>query len=256
MNRLLRLVFVVLILFLSTLGYLHSAQAAIPTIEREALIALYNSTDGDNWTDNSGWKEPPLDIDGFAMRGTENTWHGITCDAGNTHVQRINLNSNQLAGTLPAELGNLVNLEYLVLNDNQLTGNIPPELGNLAALQCLYLFSNQLTGNIPPELGSPVNMRYLMLDSNQLTGNIPFELGSLPYLVVLYLNSNQLAGRIPTELINLTSLFLLDICDNHLYAKDPDLLDFLENLQPGWEDCQTPPYGRSMPWIPLLLLDE
>lgn len=32
--------------------------AAIPATERAALIALYNSTDGDNWTNNSGWKTP------------------------------------------------------------------------------------------------------------------------------------------------------------------------------------------------------
>ena len=55
-----------------------SACAAIPAIERAALIALYTSTDGDQWTDNSGWKEPPLAADGFALPGTEGTWYGIT----------------------------------------------------------------------------------------------------------------------------------------------------------------------------------
>ncbi|UCH97180.1 MAG: hypothetical protein JSV88_10110, partial [Candidatus Aminicenantes bacterium] len=41
--------------------------AAIPAHERAALKALYNSTNGDNWTNNNGWKTPPLDTDGFAM---------------------------------------------------------------------------------------------------------------------------------------------------------------------------------------------
>jgi hypothetical protein len=40
-------------------------------------IALYNATVGDNWSDNSGWKTPPLPSDGFAMPGTENNWYGI-----------------------------------------------------------------------------------------------------------------------------------------------------------------------------------
>jgi hypothetical protein len=31
------------------------AQAQIPTAERDALIALYNSTDGANWSNNSNW---------------------------------------------------------------------------------------------------------------------------------------------------------------------------------------------------------
>jgi hypothetical protein len=110
MNRLSKLVFILFILLLSTLGYLHSAVAAIPAIEREALIALYNSTDGDNWTNNSGWKEPPLDSDGFAMPGTENTWYGITIYSG--RVKRVGLSSNQLSGRIPPELGNLTSLTF------------------------------------------------------------------------------------------------------------------------------------------------
>lgn len=56
------------------------AYGAIPAHERAALIALYNSTDGDNWSSNGndGWKDPPLHTDGFAMPGTENPWWGIT----------------------------------------------------------------------------------------------------------------------------------------------------------------------------------
>lgn len=38
--------------------------------------------------------------------------------------------------------------------------------------------------------------------------------------------------------MNLISLVDLDICYNHLYETDFDLWTFLDNLQPGWEDCQ------------------
>ncbi len=55
-----------------------AAYTPIPQIEREALIALYNDTDGNNWTDNSGWKAPPLS-DGFAMPGTECDWNEVGC---------------------------------------------------------------------------------------------------------------------------------------------------------------------------------
>jgi len=41
--------------------------------ERGALIALYNSTNGDGWNNNTGWKTPPLADDGFALPGTGNT---------------------------------------------------------------------------------------------------------------------------------------------------------------------------------------
>jgi len=48
----------------------------VPSKKRTALITFYNNTDGDNWTDNSGWKTPPLHSDGFAMPGTEGSWFG------------------------------------------------------------------------------------------------------------------------------------------------------------------------------------
>ena len=42
-------------LFLLLISLAGVSYAQIPQIEREALVALYNSTDGANWTDNTGW---------------------------------------------------------------------------------------------------------------------------------------------------------------------------------------------------------
>jgi len=36
------------------IGFAGASYAQVPQIERDALIALYNSTDGANWTDNTG----------------------------------------------------------------------------------------------------------------------------------------------------------------------------------------------------------
>ena len=72
------------------------AHAQIPTAERDALIALYNSTDGANWGNNTNW---------LGAMGTECTWNGVTCDGG--HVQQLGLAHNELSGSIPAELENL-----------------------------------------------------------------------------------------------------------------------------------------------------
>jgi hypothetical protein len=79
--------------------------SAIPQIEREALIALYNSTNGDNWTSKTGWKTPPLHTDGFALPGTECYWKGVIVT--NECVKKIWLYSHQLNGHIPPEIGNL-----------------------------------------------------------------------------------------------------------------------------------------------------
>jgi Leucine-rich repeat (LRR) protein len=54
------------------------------------------------------------------------------------HVTQIDLPTN-ISGSIPPELGNLINLSHLDLSKNQLTGAIPAEIGNLTNLIHLNL---------------------------------------------------------------------------------------------------------------------
>jgi hypothetical protein len=211
--------FIVLVLAVGMFG---TAHAVIPQIERDALIELYNSTNGDEWANNTNW---------LGAGGTECTWYGITCDIGNTTVVGIDLNGNNLSGNIPPELGYLSNLRNLYLNNNQLSGNIPPELTNLSNLRYLVLASNQLSGNIPPELGYLSNLEYLHLGYNQLSGNIPPELTNLSNLEILGLGYNQLSGNIPPELGYLSNLEYLGLFNNQLSGNIPPELGYLSNLR-------------------------
>ena len=110
--------------------------------DREALVAFYNSADGDNWTDKSEW---------LSDRPT-GQWYGVTTDV-NGSVTHLDLNNNELSGEIPAELGSLSNLQWLNLRHNRLSGEIPPELGSLSSLQDLWLDGNQgLSGPLPGSL--------------------------------------------------------------------------------------------------------
>ena len=136
------------------------------------------------------------------------------------NLTSLDLSENQLTGFIPPEIGNLINLTKLDLGTNQLTGPIPPEIGDLINLDGrissfsgfmsfrpgLDLSENQLTGSIPPELGDLINLKFLYLGDNQLTGSIPPEIGYLPNLLGLWLNNNQLSGLIPGSIceLNLT----------------------------------------------------
>ena len=187
--------------------------------DRAALVALYNATDGANWTDNTNW------LSNAAL----SQWHGVTTDV-NGRVTRLILSENELDGAIPAELGNLANLEYLFLGDNTLDGEIPPELGNLANLIILSLGGNELDGGIPAELGNLANLDHLFLDGNELSGAIPAELGDLANLQSLFLDGNELSGGIPAELRNLTNLLYLYLGDNELTGGIPAELGNLANL--------------------------
>lgn len=135
--------------------------------ERSALISLYNSTNGDNWTINTGWKDGLLHEDGFAMPGTEGNWHGVIIGYSSRSLimYEIKLSDNNLNGTIPADIGNLSGLAALYLDDNHLSGTIPPEIGNKEYLFGLNLNGNLLTGEIPPALSNfthldPLDMQY------------------------------------------------------------------------------------------------
>ena len=232
-----RIVSVLGILSLCCLGELTAAletggsTSLITTAERQVLIALYTSTNGDSWTDKTGWKAPPLDPDGFALPGTEAGWYGLTVDSGSLQVTRINMPSNNLTGSLPMELGNLTGLTWLYLDNNQIGGSIPASLGNLTALQELHLYHNQLTGSIPAEIGNLANLDFLDLGNNQLTGSIPTEIGKLNSMVKLCLNDNQLSGSIPAELGSLSNLGYIYLNTNQLSGSIPAELGRLLNLR-------------------------
>ncbi|MFH0729286.1 MAG: leucine-rich repeat domain-containing protein [Pseudomonadota bacterium] len=208
--------------------------AGISATERASLIALYNSTNGDSWTNNTGWKTAPLDTDGFAMPGTEGGWFGVTAE-GNL-VIKIVLQLNQLTGSIPADIGNLVHLRNLELGRNELSGVIPADLGNLAMLETLYLHANKLSGNIPAALGNLSNLQHLSFGDgwfggNQLSGSIPVELGNLVKLTYLNLQNNQLTGSIPEEIGNLVNLESLCLASNQLTGSIPAEIGNPANLK-------------------------
>lgn len=195
------------------------------------LMALYNSTSGSGWTNNTGWKEGAEGSSCDPCNFNGAPWYGIRCENG--IVVEIIISNNQLKGTLPdikmpnledlaLHVNNLEgripnfdlpNLETLELGQNKFSGNIPNF--NLPKLGALYLYSNQLTGTIP-DFNLP-NLSTLILQKNQLSGNIPnFKLNNLTRL---YIDSNQLTGIIPT--FNFTNLNALILNDNLLEGAIP-----------------------------------
>ena len=192
------------------------------SLDWEALVALYYSTNGQNWKNKENWlTDSPLV-----------EWHGVTTnDEG--RVTELHLHDNNLTGTIPPELGMLTELERLVLAVNDITGPIPPELGQLHKIRELNLgdfavnvgsisHGNRLTGMIPIELGQILRLETLSLAGNKLSGPIPSELGNLNRLENLILHKNHL-NEIPTEIGDLKSLQVLSLRENKFTEVPPEI---------------------------------
>jgi len=122
------------------------AGTVIPAEERQALEALYRSTDGEHWKHRVGWLGPPE---------TECNWHGVLCGPSEDQSMRIialNLRENNLVGAIPEEIGQLRRLDLLNLEKNHLSGAIPNSLGQLRELKRLTLYENHLSGILPGPL--------------------------------------------------------------------------------------------------------
>ena len=150
----------------------------------DILVALYDATNGDNWTNNDNWcTDKPL-----------SEWYGVSMDY--YKVVFLDLSDNNLTGTIPEEIENL-DLSFLNLSNNQLTGEMPASIGNVSTLYYLNIANNKLTGSIPSELGKLANLEICYLFGNQLEGTLPESLANLTKLSVMDFSGNMLGGDLP-----------------------------------------------------------
>ncbi|XP_030473913.1 probable LRR receptor-like serine/threonine-protein kinase At3g47570 [Syzygium oleosum] len=141
------------------------------------------------------------------------------------------LGRNQISGTLPSGIGNLINLEILGMEGNNISGNIPSEVGNLNKMRIMSLEQNKFSGQIAESIGNLRMLTKLDLDGNNLRGSIPLSLGNCLNLLQLNLSANNLSGHIPPEIVGLSSLSIyLDLSQNNLTGPLPGEVGKLQNL--------------------------
>ncbi|WP_299242517.1 immunoglobulin domain-containing protein [uncultured Aquimarina sp.] len=177
--------------------------------EKQALVDLYNSTDGANWTNNTNWLTDAPVCD----------WYGVTVVDGK--VIELRLGNNNLVGQIPSTIQGLTSIEYLSLGLNKLNGSIPNEIGSLSNLKKLYLNSNSLAGAIPQSIGNLTNLTNFHLNDNNLTGVIPSGITSLLKLEYLHLHENQIEGNIPNDIGSLRNIIVLNLGYNNLEGTIP-----------------------------------
>ena len=192
-------------------------EALSMTTQFDALMDLYNSTGGNSgmWNNDTNWGDAAVSFD---------LWHGVgTLNSNN--VEAINLAWNNLTGTIPSSIDDLVHISVLNLKNNNISGNIPSTIGNLAGLTYLTLQNNSISGSIPSTIGNLGNLYDLNLGHNNLSGSIPATIGSLTQMGKLRVNNNFLSGSIPNSIGNLSFMFNLDLSYNNLIGSIPSSME-------------------------------
>jgi hypothetical protein len=142
--------------------------------QRYALLTLWFQQTFTNtrWSRRNLWQLNRNECDG--------NWEGINCASinlgGDVGTQRvvfeISLFSNNVKGTIPADLGLLTELNFLYLSGNALTGTLPASIGQWTALLVFTVSNNALTGTIPASIGNWSQIWYAYFFENNFTGTI------------------------------------------------------------------------------------
>lgn len=133
-------------------------------LSRLGLVTLYFAWGGTEWTNQTNWLSEKSVCE----------WYGVTCDRQNSKVEELNLNNNNLTGSIPNEISLLTDMYALWLKDNHLSGTMPATaLGSLPRLASLYLSRNDFTGQVEKALRNNKVLTTLHLDGNSFTGEWP-----------------------------------------------------------------------------------
>ena len=207
-----------------------------------------------------------LDLSYNKLSGDIPSWSGTALSS--LIILKLRTNSFSGAGGLLFGLSNLTSLQILDLAENNLSGSIPSTLGDLMAMsgkhnirqkftrlakkvgneedyfdldklivkakgqdleydKFLYLVvsidlsSNNFIGEFPKEITKLHGLIFLNLSRNHINGSIPQDISMLHELQSLDLSCNNIYGIIPSSMSSLTFLSYLDLSNNNFSGKIP-----------------------------------
>eukprot|EP00545_Synedropsis_sp_CCMP1620_P006942 CAMPEP_0119014334 /NCGR_PEP_ID=MMETSP1176-20130426/9518_1 /TAXON_ID=265551 /ORGANISM="Synedropsis recta cf, Strain CCMP1620" /LENGTH=693 /DNA_ID=CAMNT_0006967489 /DNA_START=118 /DNA_END=2199 /DNA_ORIENTATION=+ len=229
-----------------------SKQLPIPTtlagtssysfVQRYVLAVLYYEWDGSDWTFGSKFLSNEDECDwnnGFQADVKHHYKFGASCSGEDQRIAEIFMPGNDMAGSIPMEIGHLTHLTHLSLYGNSLTGALPNTLVFLTDLNFLAMESNKLTGELPDYLTQ--KLQYLALGYNKFEGKIPSSMSQMQGLIEISFDNNQLTGKIDalTSLPNLKRLYLghnkfdQEVDETFLEGSDVEELDLSHNAFSG-----------------------
>jgi len=132
------------------------------------------------------------------------SYTGVFCsdslhDSNVTVVSGIDINSGDIAGYLPEELGLLEDLALFHINSNRFCGTLPNTFDRMKLLYELDLSNNRFVGKFPEVVLRLPSLRYLDLRFNEFEGRVPRDLFYKNFDAI-FINNNRFSFQIPDNL--------------------------------------------------------
>nr|GMD06960.1 protein STRUBBELIG-RECEPTOR FAMILY 8 [Ipomoea batatas] len=118
-------------------------RAATDPMDLQALEVIYTSLNSPSQL--TGWKANGGDP-------CSESWKGVVCQGSD--VVSMNLAYNNLSGSLPYSINDMILINYLNLSSNSLYQSIGDVFTNHSDLETLDLSFNKFSGDLPPSLSS------------------------------------------------------------------------------------------------------
>ena len=166
------------------------------TEEYAALVDFYQSTNGDNWNDNSGWDFINKTNSNITMKEicTDYQPYGLTCNiTSEYHITQLYFYYNNLDGTLPDSIVNLSHLNSIqFLYEMNLIGYFPVSTFNISSITQFRNLHTKMA---------------IVIDNNLCQWKYLSIFQDYPY----HEKQNVSYGFIPSCICNMTNLVVLDI---------------------------------------------
>ncbi|XP_074311944.1 putative LRR receptor-like serine/threonine-protein kinase At1g06840 isoform X5 [Silene latifolia] len=169
-------------------------------------------------------------------------------------MSRLQLDQNNLSGTIPKTFANMKNMEHFHLDNNSFSGQLPSELSQLKNLVHLLLDNNNFSGNLPSQFYALSKLEILQLDNNHfdgaeipesyqnlsslvklslrncsLGGTLP-DFSQMPFITYIDMSWNMLTGSIPSNKLS-ANITTIDLSNNKLDGLIPESFSYLPSLQ-------------------------
>lgn len=146
----------------------------------------------------------------YFMHLGENGFTGELPELTMPRLRQLNFSYNQLTGTIPSSIAQLLVLDTLDLSQQAQT------FYNSTTRQRV---TRGLTGQIPNTIGQVSFLQKLILSGNFLSGTLPVSLATLTYLGHMDLEDNRIGGQIPSSINILEQLGSVMLANNRLVSE-------------------------------------